>query len=294
MCKYLRQIEYDNINVKSLGFFGIIGLLLAVFATELLGHLMVMPLEMVLERNSMITVILAELLTKTLVLCMLWKFYQEKDQPLRLSDLVEDAFVPEDEQVKPIKSLVTRRRLFLGTIIVGVIGFRFFYDNSLSYVLTSHIEVNEALLEAVEELFVWPIYAIFSIVVIAPFYEEILFRKFMLGGLLKRMNPIAAIGLSAFFFGLIHLNWLQGINAFILGFIAGWIYYKTESIGLAIFCHFINNFYALSIGIVQEIFLAEPILWANVLMCTIGGLLFLFAKRRFTILLEENTEYVNL
>lgn len=148
------------------------------------------------------------------------------------------------------------------------------------------------MIEAFEELFTWPVYAIFSVVIIAPFYEEIVFRKFVLGGLLKRTSATNAILISAFFFAFIHMNWLQGINAFILGIIVGWIYYKTKSIGLAMFGHFVNNFYAITLGILQEEFLATPVIWTNTLLCIIGGLLFIAAKKKFDHLVVENTEWV--
>lgn len=293
MRNLIHDMEYGGYSVKPLSFWGVLGLLVAMMAVELIGYLVIIPFEGILSESSLIYLILSEVISKSLVLWMLIRYYREKEHQLVLSEIVEDAFMPEEEKNQPVmKEIVTRRRMFIGAIILAVIGFRFFYDNSLSYVLAENIEIDEALVEAFEELFTWPLYAIFSVVIIAPFYEELVFRKFILGGLLKKTSATNAILISAFFFALIHMNWLQGINAFILGIIVGWIYYKTKSIGLAMFGHFVNNFYAVTLGIVQEELLATPVIWANTLLCIIGGLFLIAAKNKFEHLVVENTEWV--
>jgi len=293
MRNLIHDMEYGGYSVKPLSFWGVLGLLVAMMAVELIGYLVIIPFEGILSESSLIYLILSEVISKSLVLWMLIRYYREKEHQLVLSEIVEDAFMPEEEKNQPVmKEIVTRRRMFIGAIILAIIGFRFFYDNSLSYVLAENIEIDEALVEAFEELFTWPLYAIFSVVIIAPFYEELVFRKFILGGLLKKTSATNAILISAFFFALIHMNWLQGINAFILGIIVGWIYYKTRSIGLAMFGHFVNNFYAVTLGIVQEELLSTPVIWANTLLCIIGGLLLITAKNKFEHLVVENTEWV--
>jgi membrane protease YdiL (CAAX protease family) len=286
-------MEYGGYSVKPLSFWGVLGLLVAMMVVELIGYLVIIPFEGILSESSLVYLILSEVISKSLVIWMLIRYYREKENQLVLSEIVEDAFMPEEEKNQPeMKEIVTKRRMFIGAIILAVIGFRFFYDNSFSYVLAENIEIDEALVEAFEELFTWPLYAIFSVVIIAPFYEELVFRKFILGGLLKKTSAANAILISAFFFALIHMNWLQGINAFILGIIVGWIYYKTKSIGLAMFGHFVNNFYAVTLGILQEEFLATPVIWANTLLCIIGGLFLIAAKNKFEHLVVENTEWV--
>lgn len=296
MKKIFRELESGQYSVKGISFWGVLGLLFKVMLVEIFAVLVLMPFGTVFPDDSLAFVIISEIFSKGLVLWMLIRFYKEDQNQLVLGEIMEDAFPEEfdkfneEEVVIPKhQPRITSRKIFAGTIILGIIGFRFFYDNSISYFLTENIPVDEEIVEAFETLFSWPVYAIFSIVVIAPFYEELLFRKFMLGGLLKKVKPVYAILISSFFFALIHMNWLQGINAFILGIIAGWIYYKTESISLSIFAHFVNNFYALSIGILHETFLSEPVLWANGLLCFAGGMFILFAKRRLEKLVEESS-----
>ena len=80
--------------------------------------------------------------------------------------------------------------------------------------------------------------------ILAPVAEEMVFR----GAILRRLLNIFsgqnywwAIVVSAFLFGLIHLNFAQGINAFLIGLILGWMYFRTKSIVPGIAFHWINN-----------------------------------------------------
>lgn len=80
--------------------------------------------------------------------------------------------------------------------------------------------------------------------ILAPITEEIAFRGAVLRSLLKTFEGKKhwiAISLSAFLFGLIHLNWAQGIHGFALGLILGWMYYRTDSIVPGIVIHWGNN-----------------------------------------------------
>ncbi|MBZ9632898.1 CPBP family intramembrane glutamic endopeptidase [Clostridium sp. FP1] len=91
-------------------------------------------------------------------------------------------------------------------------------------------------------------------VVIAPIYEEVIFRGILLKGMASKINPTVALVVSALFFALMHMNIPQGINAFLLGLIIGAIYLNTASIYLCIFAHFVNNFVAITIsGVFQSI-----------------------------------------
>lgn len=102
------------------------------------------------------------------------------------------------------------------------------------------IKVPQALKEALENQ-LNSISGILAIAVAAPLCEEFLIRGIMTRGMLTHYKPAKAILWGAFFFALIHMNLWQGISAFILGLLLGWIYFKTHSIWAAIFIHFINN-----------------------------------------------------
>lgn len=78
-------------------------------------------------------------------------------------------------------------------------------------------------------------------ILVAPFLEEILFRGLILEGLLRRMSPARAIGLSALAFGLFHVHPIHIVAAGAMGLALGYIYYRTRALWLVILLHGINN-----------------------------------------------------
>ena len=83
--------------------------------------------------------------------------------------------------------------------------------------------------------------SLISITILAPLCEEFLCRGMMLRGMLEHISPAKAILWSAFIFAVIHLNPWQAIPAFAIGTFFGWLYWRTRSIWLVIFLHFVNN-----------------------------------------------------
>ncbi|MCC6511971.1 MAG: CPBP family intramembrane metalloprotease [Pirellulaceae bacterium] len=88
-----------------------------------------------------------------------------------------------------------------------------------------------------------------TLVIAAPILEELLFRGIMLDGLLKRYRPLTAILVSSIIFGLAHLNPWQFVTAFCMGCFAGWVYYRTHSIGPCILIHATINLCAYSLQV---------------------------------------------
>ena len=84
--------------------------------------------------------------------------------------------------------------------------------------------------------------ALFSIIIIAPIFEEILFRGIVMGNLMKIMRPWAAITLQAIIFGAAHGVLFQSIFACAIGIILGIVYYCTQNIKVAVACHAVFNF----------------------------------------------------
>lgn len=105
--------------------------------------------------------------------------------------------------------------------------------------ITSLLPVPEWLDKILKETFTRNM--ILSAVIFAPILEEILLRGIILDGLLKRYSPTKAIVWSAIIFGVMHLNPVQAVGAFILGIALGWLYYRTRSLWPCIFLHFVNN-----------------------------------------------------
>lgn len=115
-------------------------------------------------------------------------------------------------------------------------------------------EMNDNLMKTMEALMNGPLWvSLLSVSVLAPILEEWLCRGVILRGLLnykrsddngkreRGMNPALAIIISAFFFAAIHGNIWQGITAFAIGGLFGYVYYKTGSLKLTMLMHCVNN-----------------------------------------------------
>ncbi len=79
------------------------------------------------------------------------------------------------------------------------------------------------------------------VVFLAPFFEELIFRKLILDRIGKYGEKIAII-LSAFAFGLLHQNLFQFFYAFGVGLVFGYIYMRTGKIRYSVILHMIVNF----------------------------------------------------
>ena len=84
-------------------------------------------------------------------------------------------------------------------------------------------------------------WSILMTVVLAPVMEEVLFRGLIQGALCERDGATKAILLSALLFGVFHMIPQQAINAFFVGIILGYIYYRTRSLLTVIVLHALNN-----------------------------------------------------
>jgi membrane protease YdiL (CAAX protease family) len=91
---------------------------------------------------------------------------------------------------------------------------------------------------------------VISVVVIAflpALFEETLFRGGM-QNLFSRWfkKPLLAIVVTSIIFSAIHGSYLGFLSRFALGFLLGWIYYRTGNIWLNIIGHFFNNAFAVT------------------------------------------------
>lgn len=75
---------------------------------------------------------------------------------------------------------------------------------------------------------------------LGPVAEELVFRGFLLRSL-EKYGKLFAIVTSAILFGLFHVNFIQGIFAFAVGIILGYVA-REYSIKWSIILHIINNF----------------------------------------------------
>jgi uncharacterized protein len=106
------------------------------------------------------------------------------------------------------------------------------------------IPVPEWFSEIMQKMISKSLFSFTQVVLIAPVFEEIIFRGVILDGFLKIYSPKKSIIWSSILFGLIHLNPWQALGAFFIGLFIGWIYYRTQSIIPGILIHFTNNLIA--------------------------------------------------
>ena len=122
--------------------------------------------------------------------------------------------------------------------------------------------------ETTESLEPWAI--LLFMVILAPIFEEIFFRRVVVDRL-RRYGDVPAIIFSGLAFGLIHGNFSQFFYATFLGMVFAAIYIHTGKLGYTIFLHMLVNFIG---GFYTTIMVGSP---AEELMSIILVLFYLFS-----------------
>ena len=91
---------------------------------------------------------------------------------------------------------------------------------------------------------------IFTSVIIAPVYEELLFRGIVLPKLLNRFSHIKSIIISSMIFSILHFHFPALLPLFILSVVLSYLYLITGSLWSSIFLHALFN------GVTVAIFLS--------------------------------------
>lgn len=143
-----------------------------------------------------------------------------------------------------------RRRLLL---LVGMgIGYAVFFSSLLT-VLPFPQSWKETYQQNSGELFSGTdqILTMLSAIFLAPVAEEIIFRGYMLGRLLKWFTIRQGIILSAAIFALCHLSLLWMIYAFLMGILLGWVSVKEDNTMYSIALHIGFNASVLPIRLIN-------------------------------------------
>tara|TARA_Y100000589_G_C27174733_1_gene638224 strand:- start:112 stop:1263 length:1152 start_codon:yes stop_codon:yes gene_type:complete len=125
-----------------------------------------------------------------------------------------------------------------------VLAYSFFYD-LLFEIPNAELEFFADTSSANDPLILFLIFVVLAIC--APFFEEMIFRGYILDSLRRMYSDIAAIIISGVFFGFWHyaifdpLNFFQVGQTMIGGFLYAWLRLRTGSIWPCIVCHFIWN-----------------------------------------------------
>lgn len=127
-------------------------------------------------------------------------------------------------------------------------------------------------------------FAILASVLLAPIGEEILCRGLNFHYAKRAFNDMPnrklafwiANSIQAIGFGIMHLNWVQGLYAFILGLGIGWLRERYKSLYPAMLAHFVVNFSSTYIigyilaPIPESLLSAVLIMVASILLCALG------------------------
>ncbi len=110
-------------------------------------------------------------------------------------------------------------------------------------------QVQLALKHFSEMVIAQPLWAVLLLLAIMPAVcEELTFRGFIFGGLIKQGGALRAILVSALFFGFTHTVLQQSLAATVMGLVLGFIAWRTGSVLSTILFHAINNSITLAIS----------------------------------------------
>ncbi len=87
-------------------------------------------------------------------------------------------------------------------------------------------------------------FAVFILVVVGPFVEELVFRAGIFRLLHKKIGVLQAMVISSLLFGIVHGNLSQGIPAAILGMALALLYFRSDDLRLCFPAHVVNNAFA--------------------------------------------------
>ncbi len=83
-----------------------------------------------------------------------------------------------------------------------------------------------------------------STLILAPLSEELIFRGITMNLAKKAFRYFwVANFVQALFFGIAHMNWIQGTYAFALGLLLGYLCHKYNSLYAGMLMHFLFNFF---------------------------------------------------
>ncbi|GAA0784253.1 CPBP family intramembrane glutamic endopeptidase [Hathewaya limosa] len=136
-------------------------------------------------------------------------------------------------------------------IIFLWLGYVVTYSNSLG-ILIYKLFKDATLPELLQEISEYPIICFLSASIVAPVFEEMLFRGVILDKLLIKNKPVIAVGVSSLIFGIMHFNVVQSTNGVFLGIILGMIYCKSKSLLPCILVHFVNNTFCMLENYIPE------------------------------------------
>ncbi|MDE7365943.1 MAG: CPBP family intramembrane metalloprotease [Lachnospiraceae bacterium] len=136
--------------------------------------------------------------------------------------------------------------------VIGIVGCGIALQLALSMALTVILplmpkifESYSAVMDALGNESVW---MILCVCILAPIGEELIFRGLTLRIMRKAIPLWAAVIVQALLFGIYHMNLVQGVYAFLLGLLFGYIAYRYGSVVPGILLHMVVNSSSYLIG----------------------------------------------
>ena len=94
---------------------------------------------------------------------------------------------------------------------------------------------------SVTDMMQTPVATFLQVAVIAPLWEELIFRGFILKRALRQWSSVVAVLMTAVLFGVLHMSIVQGISAAAAGIVLCAFYVRRKSVGLNILAHSVYN-----------------------------------------------------
>lgn len=153
-----------------------------------------------------------------------------------------------------------------------------------------------------------PLMSFVTMVILAPIFEELMFRKLVMDRLLPYSETLAVVT-GGLFFGLVHGNFYQFFYATFLGMLFGLVYLKTGRLRYSILLHAIINFTGSTVATFMAEATAEDAMlessinpWVTVsgvystamMLLALCGLIFLIRKRKSFRLSKTGEQYLTL
>ncbi len=115
------------------------------------------------------------------------------------------------------------------------------FDNAREYFINLFENRLKILAFNISEFRLSTLIRFIGIVLIVPIFEEIFWRKQILGLLLKKYSPVISIIVSSLLFALGHLRFNDIVSLFIWGLLFALVYYLTKSLESSILLHSLSN-----------------------------------------------------
>ena len=137
--------------------------------------------------------------------------------------------------------------------------------------------------------FLYNLFTFISVVILAPIFEELIFRGTILQ-VLSKYNKVFAILVTSLLFGLLHLNMTQAVPAFFMSLILCYMCLKTESLLVTILAHAGNNLLALMSVYSDNFVLITVVIMAFVIY---GLITIILKSKEIDVFIKEEKTSVN-